>query len=79
MKRWHKMDNESIRNLVMLELVAPEDPSKRLISEDESKALYLRYNEGSRDWGYVFEPIKDKGFRDKMIQLYKTLDNDNEG
>lgn len=73
------MDNESIRNVVMLELIAPEDPSNRLIPEDESRALYMRYNEGSRDWNYVFEPIKDEGFRNKMIQLYKTLDNDNEG
>ena len=73
------MDNESIRNVVMLELIAPEDPEKRLISEEESKALYLRYNEGKRDWDYIFEPIKDEGFRDKMIQLYKTLDNDTEG
>lgn len=39
----------------------------------------MRYNEGSRDWNYVFEPIKDEGFRNKMIQLYKTLDNDTEG
>ena len=73
------MDNESIRNVVMLELIAPEDPEKRLISEEEGKALYLRYNEGNRNWDYIFEPIKDKGFRDKMIQLYKTLDNNNEG
>ena len=79
------MDNESIRNVVMLELIAPEDPEKRLISKAESDELYLRYNEpractdAPRNWAYVFEPIKDKGFRDKMIQLYKTLDNDNEG
>lgn len=73
------MDNESIRNVVMLELVAPEDPEKRLISKAESDELYLRYNEGKRDWDYIFEPIKDEGFRDKMIQLYKTLDNDTEG
>ena len=58
---------------------APEDPSNRLIPEEESRALYMRYNEGSRDWNYVFEPIKDEGFRNKMIQLYKTLDNDTEG
>lgn len=96
------MTNEEIRNVVMLELVAPshecfgetfpsgmdkttEDPEKRIISKAESDELYLRYNEpractdAPRNWAYVFEPIKDEGFRNKMIQLYKTLDNDNEG
>lgn len=68
------MDNESIRNLVMLELVAPEDPSKRLIPEEESKALYLRYNEGSRDWGYVFEPIKDEITKQKFKELFEYLE-----
>ena len=74
------MDNESIRNVVMLELVAPEDPEKRLISKAESDELYLRYNEpractdAPRNWAYVFEPVKDEGFRDKLINLYKMLD-----
>lgn len=68
------MDNESIRNLVMLELVAPEDHSKRLISDDESRALYLRYNEGSRDWGYVFEPIKDETTKQKFKELFEYLE-----
>lgn len=76
------MDNESIRNVVMLELVAPEDPEKRLISKAESDELYLRYNEpractdATRNWAYVFEPIKNEGFRDKLINLYKALDID---
>ena len=76
------MDNESIRNIVMLELVAPEDPEKRLISKAESDELYLRYNEpractdAPRNWAYVFEPIKNEGFRDKLINLYKALDID---
>lgn len=74
MKKWHKMDNESIRNLVMLELVAPEDPSNRLIPEEESKALYMRYNEGSRDWNYVFEPIKDEKTKQKFKELFERLD-----
>ena len=68
------MDNESIRNLVMLELVAPEDPSNRLIPEEESKALYMRYNEGSRDWNYVFEPIKDEKTKQKFKELFERLD-----
>ena len=68
------MNNESIRNVVMLELVAPEDPDNRLISEDESKELYMRYNTGSRDWHYVFASIKDEDKRDKYIQLFKELD-----
>ena len=75
------MDNESIRNVVMLELVAPEDPENRLISKAESDELYLRYNEprtctdAPRNWAYVFEPIKDEGFRDKLINLYRLLDS----
>ena len=75
------MDNESIRNVVMLELIAPEDPEKRLISKAESDELYLRYNEpractdAPRNWAYVFEPIKDEGFRDKLINLYRLLDS----
>lgn len=91
------MDNESIRNVVMLELIAPshecfgetfpsgtdkapEDPENRLISEAESNDVYLRYNEpractdAPRNWAYVFEPVKDEGFRDKLINLYKVLD-----
>ena len=60
----------------MLELVAPEDPEKRLISEDEGRAIYTRYialggTHKGYDWEFVFEPITDEGFRDKMIQLYK--------
>ena len=74
------MDNESIRNVVMLELIAPEDPERRLIPKEESDELYLRYNEpractdAPRNWAYVFEPITDTGFRDKMISLFKELD-----
>ena len=75
------MDNESIRNVVMLELIAPEDTENRLISKAESDELYLRYNEPRactdtpRNWAYVFEPIKDEGFRDKLINLYRLLDS----
>lgn len=68
------MDNESIRNVVMLELIAPEDPEQRLISEEEGKALYLRYNEGNRNWDYIFEPIKDENTRTKFKELFAYLD-----
>ena len=74
------MDNESIRNVVMLELVAPEDPEKRLISKAESDELYLRYNEpractdAPRNWAYVFEPIKDENTRTKFKELFEYLD-----
>lgn len=86
------MDNESVRNIVMLELVAPshecfgetfpsgmdkapEDPNKRLISEEESKELYRRFidQQHKPDWNYVFGAIKDEDFREKMINLYKEL------
>jgi hypothetical protein len=74
------MDNESIRNVVMLELIAPEDPENRLISEEEGKALYLRYNEpractdAPRNWAYIFEPIKDENTRTKFKELFAYLD-----
>lgn len=74
------MDNESIRNIVMLELIAPEDPSKRLISEDEGRALHSRYTEpractdAPRNWNYVFEPIKDEKTRQRFIELFEELD-----
>lgn len=64
----------------MLELIAPEDPSKRLIPEDEGRALYSRYTEpractdAPRNWDYVFEPIKDEKTRQKFIDLFKELD-----
>lgn len=69
------MDNESIRNLVMLELVQPSPyEGNRIIPEDEGRALYERYKSGSRDWNYVFEPIKDEKTRQRFIDLYKELD-----
>ena len=37
------MDSESIRNLITLELVVPENPSERLMSEEEPEAVYERY------------------------------------
>lgn len=64
----------------MLELIAPSHECDRLISEAESNDVYLRYKEpractdAPRNWDYVFEPIKDEGFRDKLINLYKVLD-----
>lgn len=75
------MDNESIKNLVMLELVAPFDPNKRIISEEEGKEVYSRYTEpractdAPRNWEYVFSAIKDLNTKQKMIKLYNHLDN----
>ena len=67
------MDNESIRNFVMLELVSPENPADLLISKEEAEEVFKRYRQGSKDWEHVFEPIKDGDFRQKMIDLYKIV------
>ena len=73
------VDNESIRNIVMLELVAPEDPTNRIIPEDEGRELHERYKKMPKDnvldldIEYLFEPIKDKDTRQKFIDLFKAL------
>ena len=78
------MTGKEAQNLVLLELMSPSQYEGRtLLPKEESDAIYKRWTEyqhdEKQDWDYLFEPIKDEGFRNKMIQLYKTLDNDNEG
>lgn len=75
------MTDEELKNIIMLELVAPENPSERLMSEEESKAVYERYKHcgDNVDWNYVFEPIKSEKLRETLVNVYKTLDTKIQG
>lgn len=70
------MTNEELKNIIMLELVAPENPSERLMSEEESKAVYERYKHcgDNVDWNHVFEPIKSEKLKETLVNAYKALD-----
>jgi hypothetical protein len=75
------MTNEELKNVIMLELAAPENPSERLMSEEESKAVYERYKHcgNNVDWNYVFEPIKSEKLKETLVNVYKALDTKIQG
>ena len=75
------MSREAILNTILLELLSepigedgnPErDP---LVSKEEQEEIYKRYNHEpcTNDWEYIFSPISDQRWRQKLIDLFKEL------
>lgn len=59
------MTREAIKNLVMLEIVAPSSQFEdERLSRFERTTIYERYKKerekDSCDWGYVFGEVKDE-------------------
>lgn len=67
------MTNEEIRNLLMLEIVAPEQDDK-MLTDEERDGIYNRYKEGNNDWDYIFEQVNNPNTKQKLITLFREVD-----
>lgn len=76
------MTNKEIQMVILLNLISndPDNPGIPILPEVEQKNIYDRWKEDNRDhnWEYIFEPINDKITKQKLIDLFKELDNPEE-
>lgn len=68
------MDNESIKNLILVNLFSddPDYARTRNITKEEQEQMYeLWKNKAS--YKEIFSVIKDEHYRNKMIELFDQL------
>lgn len=75
------MTNSEIKNVALLELISAnfdEDyKGKTLVTDTEAVEIKKRaIDEKSTDWSYVFEPIADIEWKNKLIDLFNRLDEE---
>lgn len=72
------MSNSDIKNMVILELVAP-DPGyvhEPTLSEEERKSVYDKYKR-KLPWNEVFSDIGNENTKNKLIELFENIDKNN--
>lgn len=76
------MTNKELQILTLLEIISPNPNNDRppiIPTEEERNAVHERYKENSLSgWDNIFEPIKDENTRNKLIELFKELDKNDE-
>lgn len=66
----------------MLELISPKDeliePAPEwILSPEEAESVKKRYlEEHSTDWDYIFAEITNEEWKNKMVELFKALDEE---
>ena len=75
------MTNSETKNVMLLELISPnfdENYEVRiLVTDTEAVEIKKRaIDEKSTDWSYVFEPIADIEWKNKLIDLFNRLDEE---
>lgn len=75
------MTNSETKNVVLLELISPNFDEnyevRRLVTDTEAVEIKKRaIDEKSTDWSYVFEPIADIEWKNKLIDLFNRLDEE---
>lgn len=72
------MTNKEIQNLVILELVAPnpDEYDKCLIEEQSVRDAIFERFKAKENWDKVFEPIENIEQRNRYIELFNRLDNE---
>lgn len=75
------MTNSETKNVILLELISPNFDEnyevRRLVTDTEAVEIKKRaIDEKSTDWNYVFEPIVDIEWKNKLIYLFNRLDEE---
>lgn len=73
------MTTDEVKILVLLNIVAPENEEKSCvdISDDDRNEIYSRFKQQPKvemselDWEYIFSPIANEEWRNKLIDLFK--------
>lgn len=74
------LTNKQIQNMMMVELLAPHLGDHILVPRENVSEIQKRWTELKVDkqvgWDYVFEPLENQELREKLIDLFNTLEDD---
>ena len=74
------MTKKEMMTVIMLEIIAPTvEPKNTMTTTEDRDEILRRYKEVTstqKNWAYVFAPIKEVDYRDRLIGLFNYLDKE---